>query len=137
MDALLAAPDAIHRVAVLEDFIASLPFRRDMRVERALELLGRHDGGDDSMRVAGAARELRLSQRQLERLFLERVGVSPKRYARLCRFERAVHLARGPGTLAEVASAAGYADQAHFIRDFRRLAGATPRRFLQATDFVL
>lgn len=137
MDAVLAAPDPVCRVARLEEFLLSLPFRRDMRVERALHLLSPPTQEDSAGRVAAVARELGLSPRQLERLFLDRVGVSPKRYARLRRFEGAVQLARSNGTSGRVALAAGYADQAHFIRDFRALVGTTPRRFIQSGDFVL
>ncbi len=137
MDALLSTLDTFRRVALLEDFLVSLPFRRDMRVERALQRLSLPATADNGGLVAGTAHEVRLSQRQLERLFLERVGISPKRYAQLRRFERAVRLVRSHGPLAQVAIEAGYADQAHFIRDFRRLTGTTPRRFVQSTDFVL
>lgn len=136
MDALSSTSEAAGRVVLLEDFLVSLPFRRDMRLERALRLLGQA-GHQDEARVAVVARELRLSQRQLERLFLERIGISPKRYARLRRFERAVRLTRDGRATGEVAFAAGYSDQAHLIRDFRAFAGTTPRRFVQSSDFVL
>lgn len=137
MDEMLASSDPARRVALLEDFLAELPFRRDMRLEKAMQLLCQPVKEDVGGQVALVARELHLSSRQLERLFLERVGVSPKRYARLRRFERAVRLARGGRPLGEVASASGYSDQAHFIREFRSLAGEAPRSFLKAGDFVL
>lgn len=136
MSALHACVDTTGRVALLEEFLMSLPFRRDMRLERALQRLDRSDHLDEAASVAGVARELGLSERQLERLFRERVGISPKRYARLRRFERAVKLTRELGALSEVASVSGYADQAHFIREFRSFTGTTPRRYIQASDFV-
>jgi transcriptional regulator GlxA family with amidase domain len=74
-----------------------------------------------------------LPRRHLERCFLATVGVSPKRLARLTRFQRALRLLQHPrsnrgGT--ETAAACGYADQAHFIRDFRLLAGCPPGKHL-------
>jgi AraC-like DNA-binding protein len=136
---LLATSDAARRVTLLEEFLLSLPFRRDMRLERALQLLACADARGEGARVAAVARELSLSERQLERLFLQRVGIPPKRYARLRRFERALRLVRLTGEvrdLGEVACASGYTDQAHFNRDFRSFTGTTPRRYLQANDFV-
>lgn len=137
MDEMLSSSHPARRVAVLEDFLAELPFRRDMRLEQALKLLAQPTTSEVGGQVALAARELRLSSRQLERLFLERVGVSPKRYARLRRFERAVRLAREERPLGEVAFASGYSDQAHFIREFRSLTGEAPRSFLKSAEFVL
>lgn len=136
MDAMQATSDPRRQVALLEEFLVALPFRRDMRLERALQLLGQTMDQDEGARVALVARELGISHRQLERLFRERVGVSPKRYARLRRFERAVRLAREVPALGEVAFAAGCADQAHFIRDFRSFTGTTPGRIIKAPDFV-
>jgi len=79
------------------------------------------------------ARELGLSTRQLERRFLARVGVGPKVFARIVRFQRALRLLRGAraGALAAVAARAGYYDQAHLVRDFTAFAGCSPGRFLR------
>ena len=85
--------------------------------------------GDAS--VAAVARALGLSERQLERRVLLRIGLPPKRLARLLRFERAVALANATASLTETALAAGYADQSHFIREFRRFSGATPSAILR------
>jgi AraC-like DNA-binding protein len=136
MDTLLATTDTTRRVALLEEFLLSLPFRRDLRIERALQRLDQGGGDGQRARVAIVAGELGLSERQLERLFLERVGVSPKHYARLRRFEHAAQLTRDGRASGEIAFATGYTDQAHFIREFRRFTGTTPRRLIRASDFV-
>jgi len=79
--------------------------------------------------VDDLARRVDLTGRQLERAFKRTVGVSPKRLARIMRFQRALHMlehvaSRQRGT--QTAATCGYADQAHFIRDFRELAGCPP-----------
>ena len=130
LDAMMSTPDTTRRVALLEDFLVGLPFHRDRRLQSALQHC------DSGMPVARVARAIGLSERQLERLFQERVGISPKRYASLRRFERTTRLIRQGGALSDIAFANGYADQAHFIREFRRFAGTTPSRFSRASDFV-
>ncbi|NOU27822.1 MAG: helix-turn-helix transcriptional regulator [Polyangiaceae bacterium] len=113
------------RVALLEAaLLAQRPHAlpADGRVRRAVAAL-RSEG----TRVAAVATEQALSARQLHRLFEEHVGAGPKVVARILRLRRA--LARKPtarASWAEVAADAGYADQAHLVRECRDLAGVTP-----------
>jgi AraC-like DNA-binding protein len=84
--------------------------------------------------VAALVGETGWSHRHLVARFHEQVGLAPKAVARLFRFERALALL-DCGPLAEVAAAAGFFDQGHMNREFRRLAGATPVQ-LRAVRFV-
>ena len=87
-------------------------------------------GGNVSMRAL--ADELGWSQKHLERLFAQAVGLSPKHYARIARFQ---HLSRcaarpHPGlTLGRLAADFGYYDQSHLVREVTNLAGMAPREF--------
>ena len=69
-----------------------------------------------------------ISTRQLERQFLERIGMPPKLFSRIARFSRAWNIReRNPGiTWLSIAHTCGYADQMHMIRDFKAFAGVTP-----------
>jgi transcriptional regulator GlxA family with amidase domain len=69
-----------------------------------------------------------LSGRQLERLFQQYVGLSPKSFGRILRFKQVMRLAeqRRIANWAELALIAGYYDQAHLIRDFHQFAGESP-----------
>jgi AraC-like DNA-binding protein len=71
------------------------------------------------------------SRSYFTRTFRRQVGVAPKTAARLLRFQRAVDLlaAGTTGSVAELATGLGYADQAHFTRDFASMAGCPPSRF--------
>jgi AraC-like DNA-binding protein len=86
-------------------------------------------GGQAS--VAALAEELGWSGRVFGLRFRERIGLTPKRAARVIRFERAAQrLEREPRqSLAALAYVCGYADQAHLTREFRALAGLTPSAF--------
>ena len=84
-----------------------------------------------AVRVESIATELALTPRHLERLFRERVGYSPKQLARITRARRAKNaLAAGHGPLAQVAARFGYADQAHFTREFSQIIGIPPGEYL-------
>ena len=74
-------------------------------------------------------RKLGLGERTLRRRFEEAFGYGPKTLDRILRFQRFLTLVRDPRapSAAGLAAEAGYADQAHLIRESRRLAGSTPR----------
>lgn len=77
---------------------------------------------------------LDIGRRQLERLFVREVGISPKRLARIIRVSRAKSLLKQArdASGAEIGCMSGYFDQAHFIRDFSSVVGLTPMAYLDA-----
>jgi AraC-like DNA-binding protein len=81
--------------------------------------------------VSAAAASAGISPRHLERLSQQWIGVPPYELVRLARFQRALYrLRHQPGRpLARIALESGFSDQAHFTRDFGRLAGVTPATF--------
>lgn len=87
--------------------------------------------GRGAVAIGDLARELGISNRYLERLFLERGGISPKLFARIIRFQYALGFlsSRERPALAAIAQEAGYFDQSHFVREFRGFAGVAPRDF--------
>lgn len=81
--------------------------------------------------VREVARRIGLSQRRFIQVFSAAVGVTPKRYHRIRRFQRARKLARPASSpdWADVALEFGYFDQSHLIRDFQEFAGYSPVEF--------
>ena len=73
-----------------------------------------------------------LSLSQFERLFRQQMGVSPKLYARIVRFDQAFSLKEAAPALDWLAVAlhAGYHDYQHLVKDFQQFAGTTPPRLL-------
>ena len=77
--------------------------------------------------IDAVARNVGLSARHLRRAFLATVGVGPRTFARIVRFQRALALGRAaPGRWSDVALATGYCDQAHLTAEFRKLALVSP-----------
>ncbi len=88
--------------------------------------LRRFDSPAASLRVNDVARDLEFSPRHLRRSFADWVGVSPKVYLRIRRFQRALMARRGGFGWAQVAAECAYSDQAHLIHEVRAFAGQTP-----------
>ncbi|MCK2239544.1 MULTISPECIES: helix-turn-helix domain-containing protein [unclassified Crossiella] len=82
--------------------------------------------------VAELAAEVGWSRQHLRTRFQREFGVSPKVLARVVRFQHARDLLVRPDrpALAEIAARAGYADQAHFTRDWRAFSGLSPTVWL-------
>ena len=76
-----------------------------------------------------------LGKKQFERSFRSLVGINPKEYASIVRFQKALAMMQsGESVLSQVAYASGYSDQSHFIREFRRFSGQTPATLLKTTS---
>jgi AraC-like DNA-binding protein len=85
------------------------------------------------VRIGPLAEELGWSRKRIAARFREQVGLTPKRAARLIRFERARELAEAAQRpdWTGIALACGYFDQSHLINDFRDVTGRTPATFFQ------
>ena len=118
---LLASKTPSDALTAVQTVLATLPFTPDPLIEHARPALSEH-----APSIAAIASHLGLSERQLERRFLQAVGVSPKRFASLLRFERALPLINSQSPLAQVATEAGYADQPHLSREVSRFTGMSP-----------
>jgi AraC-like DNA-binding protein len=94
-------------------------------VALTLNLFGR---APHRISVKVASREAEVSQKTLIRLFAEEVGMTPKTYLRVARFQRVlarVHAAPDVDWM-EIVERHGYYDQPHFIREFKEFSGFTP-----------
>ena len=94
-------------------------------VEEAWRRLVGHRG---RVQIGSLAADLGWSRRHLGDHFRKEIGLTPKEVARILRFERAHELATtaNPQSWAHVSAAAGYADQAHLVRDWREFTGCAP-----------
>ncbi len=116
----------------------------DERFAIAAEILGRRLGGRPQVdpevahtwrrtvtsrgrvRVDGLADEVGWSRKRLWSRFRSQLGITPKRAARLVRFDHAAHLLAAGHAPARVATESGYVDQSHLHREVKAFAGLTP-----------
>lgn len=104
-------------------------FRWPDELQHAWNLMQLHEG---TVGVAEMADAVGWSRRHLGQQFRRHTGLPPKAMARVFRFQRAQRLLRSPSqpSLASVAAACGYSDQAHMTREWRQFAGTTPTNWL-------
>jgi len=83
--------------------------------------------------VASVLNQTGLSQRRFIQLFHEEVGITPKAFCRVRRFQRILESVHRSSEVnwVHVALDCGYYDQAHFIHDFRQFSGLTPTQYWQ------
>lgn len=83
-------------------------------------------------RVRELAHEAGLSRRRFSQLFREQIGLTPKLYCRLQRFQNTLKLIASGASVdwAQLALAAGYSDQAHLAHEFRDFSGLSPSAYL-------
>ncbi|HEY4828070.1 MAG TPA: helix-turn-helix transcriptional regulator [Solirubrobacteraceae bacterium] len=123
------ARDAAERHAVAQRLLAGRLSEADDTAPEVACALARLRATRGAARVEALADEVGWSRRHLTARFSEAVGLPPKAVGRLIRIEHAVQRLRAGDGLADIAYAAGYADQPHFNRDFRELVGCTPTEF--------
>jgi AraC-like DNA-binding protein len=119
-------------VGLIEHFLASQirVFEPDPLVAAAVAWL---EQGTGNRRIDELTRYIGLSQSALERRFRRVIGVSPKKFASLMRLQQAVRLRKAGANFAIAAQTAGYFDQSHFIKEFRRATGSPPEVFFRQT----
>src|SRR4029079_19485760 len=108
LPAALRSPDSLDRLV------------RNCKVDRlASKAVLLIEAGGGAIDVARLARGLGISTRQLERRFKDAVGLPPKLFCRIQRFQRVFQQIEAGRGWVETALACGYYDQAHLVRDFR------------------
>lgn len=123
-------------ISVIEQFLRDLRPRADPDVKLAGRVVAYIAGDRRVTRVEQLATEFGASTRSLQRLFREYVGASPKHVILHHRLLEATDRVARERSLdwAELALELGYADQAHFIREFKQLVGLTPAEYARALD---
>lgn len=122
------------RIAVIEQFLlAKLQWQKGDAIVR--EAVRRIQACAGQVKINALARHLYVSQDVLEKRFRKITGSSPKHFASIIKLETIIHTNKRHRALAPVALDAGYFDQAHFNRDFKRFTGQTPGTFFKAPLF--
>lgn len=139
VDEIASARDPAARVELVECFLsrrlllAGNASRPNLAVAHCVAALHQSSG---RVSIDTLAQRANLSSRQLQRRFLHEVGISPRLLGSIFRFRRVFDFMERPGPATarwtDAAMSAGYFDQAHMIRDFKRFAGQQPQAFYKS-----
>jgi AraC-like DNA-binding protein len=129
-DILFNSQNNKQRITQIENFlIRRLIQNRDFeRVEHAVKMIENSKG---QIKTQDIAKEVCLGIKQFERIFSDHVGLNPKKYLSIIRFQNVLQMKREFKELNmyQLAFDNGYYDQSHFNHDFKSLTGLTPRTF--------
>lgn len=126
-----ASSDA-DKIRVVEQFLISRmkPLPPDKLVMEALAIIYRNNG---NLRIKTLAEQLHTSQSPLEKRFRRIVGTTPKKFASILRLKYAIRQFNPDTPLTDLGYAAGFYDQAHFIKEFKTFTGSTPDNFFSGS----
>lgn len=134
LDQLLHASSVFAQIDLLSDFLTKQIQRinkpNDKLTTYVLTQLIESNGNASLPKLHHSCQ---ITERSLERKFGQQVGISPKLFARVCRFRASLtQLSEGNRTkFSDIAFENGYADQSHFIRSFKEFTGYTPSQYYQ------
>jgi AraC-like DNA-binding protein len=127
IDALAAASSLAARARLASEWLlrSDRPDPEQVSVYAAARMFAR-----ERQSVSAAARDLGVSERTLQRTFQRSVGITPVEYRSIARMRRLLVSLDTGVSLADAAVDAGYYDQPHLDREFRRLVGCAPGEWL-------
>ena len=125
------------RVSIADEELSALMpgVDRERRIDSAVQAISASNG---CIRIPDLADQAGISLRQFERRFTAELGITPKRYARIVRFEAAL-AKKAPSPRSDwttVAYELGYHDQVHMIHDFEHLSGSSPKSLAKHLEFL-
>ena len=131
-DQLQAATDTIQRVNIISDFLrqwfAGIKMGNEHNsIKHVAQNIYKTRG---SVNINQLANDVGFSTKQFERRFSAIMGLNPKSYARVVRFESFITEFADHSSLTDTAYDLGYFDQAHFIHDVKNFTGMNPRKYL-------
>jgi AraC-like DNA-binding protein len=129
---LINAISTEEQIDILSDYLFSLVKKNKGSVDSPTRFaVSQIIQSKGSISLQGLQQDFKLSERSFERRFEQHVGVSPKLFSRICRFQAALNQLKTNryAKLSDIAFDNGYADQSHFIRTFKEFTGFSPFDF--------
>ncbi|WP_118973288.1 helix-turn-helix transcriptional regulator [Taibaiella koreensis] len=131
---------AAEKIALLSQYLFFLVRKHSHPAHQSMEYLLAHIvKASGKISIKEMQEQLRLSERSMERRFQQYIGMSPKLFTRICRFQASLSQLRQYdfNKLSDLAYDNEFADQSHLIRTFKEFTGATPAQYLKQTSAIV
>ncbi len=131
-EALLEAREPGAKFHVLEQFLVQRAMRSLRPNAMVAHALREFQRCDEPLEIRRVTDSLGVSHKHFIHVFQNENGLTPKRYCRIRRFQHALSAVNRRRQIdwVEIACAAGYFDQAHFVHDFKAFSGLTPSDYV-------
>jgi len=137
-DKLSAAVDFYERIVIIEKFLYKqlLKNNKPYIINRITDCINTIKQSGGTAGIEQLASKACLSRKQFERYFNEYIGISPKTYLKIIRFQYSIYCKQlNPTTkLSNIAYDSGYFDQSHMINEYKKLSGKTPKEFFSECE---
>jgi len=120
-------------VTTLNNFLLDHFNSRDDRINKMADYIIANRGAIDIHKFGNQAF---ICERQFRRVFKDKLGLNPKLFSRIIKIENIINDMINDRfcTFTRAAHSYGYHDQAHFIKDFRKIVGVTPRQYMSESN---
>jgi len=138
-DQIINASGTDERIRIIESFLAFRLLNGSKNDNQAVKhAIWRIRQSLGNIVLRDLSEECNVSERQLQRLFLQHVGVSPKFFARTVRINHVFDLLKisNDRLWHDIVFHCGYFDQSHFIKEFKEFSGVTPEVFFRSTSII-
>ena len=136
---LKESPDVSARLTIIEKELVSLLDNSIQIPDHLRQLFNTLAYSQNLVQLSEFCEQNNICIRKLERMYNKYIGVSASTYHTLNRFHCSVNqmLHKDYSKLSDLAFDNGYFDQMHFIKDFKRFAGDSPKNFVQQNNSIL
>jgi AraC-like DNA-binding protein len=129
-DQIIEAGSFRQRIDIIAEFIRKKITHRfqNNTIQQVVNLIEKTGGTQPLDKIYS---DLHSSERHFVRLFKRQVGITPKHFSRITRFQSTMNALceKADSNYAKMAFDYGYSDQSHFVRDFKAFSGFTPSQF--------
>jgi AraC-like DNA-binding protein len=139
-DQLIEAATSTEQASILSEYLTVQLRRNEDKNDDAIAyVLGQINRSKGLITLKELYRQSGMSERSFERKFQQSVGLSPKLYTRICRFQASLHQLRNNDfqKLSDIAFEQEYSDQSHFIRAFKEFSGFSPNQFQKRSNELI
>ncbi|MEP7144300.1 MAG: helix-turn-helix domain-containing protein [Ferruginibacter sp.] len=125
--------DKRDRISIISTFLLSIFQSKkemiDFKIRQSIQLIIKTNG---QLTIKELREKLNIGERTFERRFVAQVGVTPKQFSKIIKFQLSLNQLsdNSYSKLSDVVYDNGFADQSHFIRVFKTYTGRTPRKFI-------